>query len=361
MLSTSLELSKGYYLEEGRLVRDVPYAPTLELVSFINPKSGYGNVAIALAQALAPYWPVLKALLVEPPIPLDVLMMMSRSRESVQDSVWITTPNDTRWCEQHITQSVLTMWETTHIPDHFKDHFVGASNIFVPCPMNVEAFQEFRPEARVELLTLGVDSEFWGPPVERDWGGPLRFGMVGTMGSRKYSLETFRAFRDAFGERDDVHMEFLSSHPYSMHPLMFEGVTNQTLTIAGGLTREALRDWYRSKHVLLFPSRGEGYGLPPLEMACTGGAVIATNGMGMYWFSSDVGFTIPWKLTQVVGFPDHERGAMWMEPDYDVLVDTLRFADQNRGVVKERARVLSIAVPGLFNWDKTAVDLLGKL
>jgi len=50
---------------------------------------------------------------------------------------------------------------------------------------------------------------------------------------------------------------------------------------------EALRDLYRTSRVLVFPSRYEGFGLPPLEAMATGCAVVTTRVGAIPDFSRD--------------------------------------------------------------------------
>jgi len=50
---------------------------------------------------------------------------------------------------------------------------------------------------------------------------------------------------------------------------------------------EALRELYRTSRVLLFPSRYEGFGLPPLEAMATGCAVVTTRVGAIPDFSRD--------------------------------------------------------------------------
>lgn len=49
------------------------------------------------------------------------------------------------------------------------------------------------------------------------------------------------------------------------------------LEVTGYVTRERLRDLYRSARVFVYPSRYEGFGIPPLEAMACGAPVIATR------------------------------------------------------------------------------------
>jgi hypothetical protein len=132
------------------------------------------------------------------------------------------------------------------------------------------------------------------------------------------------------------------------------------------LALHQLRDWMRSKHVLIYVSRGEGNGRPPKEMAATGGASICTAGMGMKWLADnpDLGYPIDFTWAKV---PDGVAGQVggrfnqghWMEPDFDQLVETFRSIDIDRTTLAKKAHnVTDYALRG-WRWEKTAQQVWG--
>jgi glycosyltransferase involved in cell wall biosynthesis len=349
---------------QGDWLQQVPYQPEIEVSGYFEQYSGYGNETLSLAKALAPMFPAAAARNVVGPLPPEVALMFTRDVSRVKDSIILSPPFalDTAVISSKETRMhVISMWETTELPEEFINSFKHAVNIFCPCPQSVETFQKFAPDKTVRLLTFGTESDFWGPPVPRDWGGVLQFGMVGAFSPRKYTLETIKAFRTAFGDREDVHFELLNSDGNaSFLQYMVQEDKNITFrTTLARLPNTELRRWYQSKHVLLMPSRGEGNGRPILEMGCTGGAIVATKGMGMYWVSDAVGYPISFEWVPVKGFP--WRTGEWMEPNFDELVETLKYIDHHRGETAERARALAAVLPNMFDWDKTATNLLNMI
>lgn len=62
--------------------------------------------------------------------------------------------------------------------------------------------------------------------------------------------------------------------------------------VTGYVTRERLRELYRAARVFVYPSRYEGFGIPPLEALACGAAVIATRTGAIPEFAKDVAILV---------------------------------------------------------------------
>lgn len=111
------------------------------------------------------------------------------------------------------------------------------------------------------------------------------------------------------------------------------------LTLLGRLDDAGLRAAYGHAAVFVFPSRYEGFGLPPLEAAACGAPVVA----------SAVG-ALPEVLGGTVPLLDPDRPEAWVEA-VDRALD-----DAQRGEGRRRARR---APPELPAWEGCARELLG--
>jgi glycosyltransferase involved in cell wall biosynthesis len=62
--------------------------------------------------------------------------------------------------------------------------------------------------------------------------------------------------------------------------------------VTGYVTRERLRQLYRGARVFVYPSRYEGFGIPPLEALACGAPVIATRTGAIPEFAKDVAILV---------------------------------------------------------------------
>ena len=110
----------------------------------------------------------------------------------------------------------------------------------------------------------------------------------------------------------------------------------------------------------VFPSRGEGWGLPPREAAATGLPVIATNGGGLeveieHWaYPVSVAGTSPAEY----GFWDSTEIGEWMEPDMDELVHLFRWSFENQEEVKSFGERAAAWLAENATWERTALRLI---
>jgi glycosyltransferase involved in cell wall biosynthesis len=177
--------------------------------------------------------------------------------------------------------------------------------------------------AKIEIVPNGVD-EFFSPgtEVERDF---ILF--VGTLEPRK-------------GLHDLV--EAWSSLPEPRPRLVLCGDRGWRTRVAtlpgiewtGFVSRERLRDLYRGALMFVYPSRYEGFGIPPLEALACGAPVIATRTGAIPDYAGDAALLVE------PGDGDALRESMLRLSRDRSLRDDLR----KRG--PERAR--------LYRWDASA-------
>ena len=150
--------------------------------------------------------------------------------------------------------------------------FIGASLELasrVACVSRVIADEAMRgfgvPAWKIELVPNGVD-EFFTPG-----GGEEDFILfAGTLEPRKGIDDLVDAWRAL--PRPRPRLVLCGGEGWGARIADEEGIVR-----TGYVTREKLRDLYRRAMVFVYPSRHEGFGIPPLEAMACGAPVIATR------------------------------------------------------------------------------------
>jgi alpha-1,3-rhamnosyl/mannosyltransferase len=122
------------------------------------------------------------------------------------------------------------------------------------------------PASRIEIVPNGVD-EFWspGPGPEHDY---LLF--AGTLEPRKGVDDLMAAWSTLPEPRPRL---ILAGDPGWRTAVP----SDPRIEVHGFVSREDLRELYRGARAFIYPSKYEGFGLPPLEAMACGAPVIATR------------------------------------------------------------------------------------
>lgn len=208
---------------------------------------------------------------------------------------------------------------------------------------------------RVHVIPLGVEARFLTPfrprQTRQSVGRPLRVGdlelpgryglYLGGFDPRKNLVTLFAAWREVFN-RTGVPLVVAgdlkhSGKTFAAHPTETArqvGLAPEGVLFVGHVPTEDLPALYRGAAVFAYPSRYEGFGLPPLEaMACTT-PVVAADATSLPEVVGEAGLLLP---------PQDE--AAWAEALTNVLEDTT-LAERLRRAGPERA--------ARFTWERTA-------
>jgi hypothetical protein len=129
--------------------------------------------------------------------------------------------------------------------------------------------------------------------------------------------------------------------------------------ITGCLSDEEEVELYAGAHCYLGPSRGEGFGLQPLQAIAQGCPTILTNAHGHESYAH-LGYGLDTTMDETAYFIYGDAG-QWWEPDLDELIDWMKTVYDNYDLARSCAKFASDIALRDFTWDNTANQLLDTI
>lgn len=334
--------------------------PELNLLHVVGgPFMGYGRMGVYLAKCMREQGVTVYDSLADAPCNTDTsnlpLEFTGERTAGVSNVVcWVSVPTHARgWWEGQVPV-IATMWEATKLPESFRENLHEFDTVIVPSEHNLELFSRYHKN--VKYVPLGVDPDRWHFRARKSPTTRFNF-LIGGSGQRKGTDLAVKAFRAAFpdgswGDGPVPYLVMKQPKPEDFYGPRIERVT-------GRLSGEAEADLYAEAHCYLQPSRGEGFGLQPLQAIAQGLPTILTNAHGHTSFAKH-GMGIGSKLIPAGYFIYGDSGEWW-EPDLDELVDSMRWVYDNYAEATDRARFGSKAVLTDFTWAKATDNFLDAI
>jgi hypothetical protein len=217
-------------------------------------------------------------------------------------------------------------------------------------------FSRYHPN--VKCVPLGVDPVRWAYRPRIEDHRYFRFLCCGS-GSRKGVDLAVKAFKKLFGHErtwgDRIPMLQLKAPRGDMW------LGKNIEVIGGRITNEDEDALYGRAHCMIAPSRGEGFGLQPLQAIAQGLPTILTDAHGHKAFSH-LGYGLSSTFTKADYFVFGDSGDWW-EPDFDELCDRMRWVYDNYDEACETAKASSVEALATLTWDQCAskfLDALGR-
>ena len=211
-------------------------------------------------------------------------------------------------------------------------------------------------------MLLGVDPILWHyeppPPINTEF----RF-LISGRGTRKGVDLAYKAFRRVFPGATPVKPSMpipkLVMKATRGHGDYFSPGIEQ---VTGKLSAEDEVELYRTCHVYLQPSRGEGFGLQPLQAMAMGRPTILTNAHGHESFAH-LGIPISAGSSKA-DYPIYgDDTGEWWEPDFEELCEAMWDVYHNYGMHCGRMEASAEHIATNLTWSKTVdrfQELLGE-
>lgn len=250
------------------------------------------------------------------------------------------------WKGQH--RVLFTMWETDTLPPSFWRWLPQYDQVLVPCQHNVELFSRYH--SNVTHVPLGVDTNFWKPLPKTSNQNVYRFHAGGSLWGRKGLDIVVKAFNSLKLPDAELHIK---AAPHARDVPKTHLGPNIYLH-RQWMDLETQRDWFLQADCFIAASRGEGFGLMPLQAIALGIPNIVSDSSGQQQFTHLATGVIPCRKTQA------ETIGLWDEPDQHVLAQLMLDHYHNRTAKQRQALDLATGVKQ-FTWEKATIALLNAI
>lgn len=182
---------------------------------------------------------------------------------------------------------IYTMFESTKIPDDWREYLKAADLVLVPSKWCQEVFA--KGGVKSSVVPLGYDDHAFTYKEHhnrRDAGEVFTFLHYNGYNIRKGFIELIQAFKAEFEPDEPVRLVIKTNLKNPPFPFIKEKYPNIDV-INSEVTATELGAICQNADCFVFPSRGEGFGITPLEAMATGCPVIVPNAHGISEYFND--------------------------------------------------------------------------
>ena len=296
---------------------------------------------------------------------LDAIAQLERHTPIPRVQLLHTVPDNFTRATSPVTIG-WTMWETTHTPDGTRGPWgnwadlinQNCNHLFVPSKHSQQTFIDNGVTVPSDVINYGIDTAEW-PSTPRVKDGIFRVVQYGDLTTRKGVFEAVEAFQRAFPNETDVQLHLktqqgrLGAGNFGIPEFRDKRIVIHNAT----WSRSQLRDFLASAQAFIWLSRGEGFGLPPLQAAASGLPVVMSTHTGMAEYYKP-------RYFYGVNSPTSSAaplGGTWFEPDVEEAAAHLRSIYDDYATAERKAKAAAAYVARDFNFDTFAGRLAVKL
>lgn len=326
-------------------------------------EDGYGRFGVRMVRALmragVRVTPSLSQVLTD--LPGDLLRMTGLDFSRL--TISLMPPHELRPVAGR--QWLFTMYEATRLRKGWINAINNyAERVLVPAPWLLDVLESHDCTVPAHVIPGGIDpAEF--PLVERPIDErPYTFLCLGDRGSRKGWDIAWQAFYQAFGEQTDVRLVIKArARGMTWGDKVRLDLTNSDKRVSAWRQDvRSMADVYAAADCFVFPTRAEGYGLPPREAAATGMPVICTAWSGTEPHIDE--WALPVRNYRMVNAsieaePSRDgTPAQWAYANVDEVADLMRWCYEHRDEAAQKGRDAARWLRANETWDHAAAKLI---
>lgn len=327
-------------------------------INWINyryiPQDGYGRYGIAMVRALhragVEVLPMVTHLMFD--APPDVLKLTGFDDQRL--SIFLQPPMTIKF-DPPPHSYIYTMHEDSKLPEGWATTINKFERCIVPCEQNQQAFKDSGVTIPIDVVYGGTDPDEFPVETRPVEGHPYTFVTLGDRGIRKGWETVWGAWYKAFPESlEDVRL-IVKFRP-EMMPEWFQvdRILDKRISFCVDNLPD-MRDVFRQADCVVYPSKGDGFGMWWREAVMMGKPAIVTN-----WSGNAVGLgecAIPLNDYKLV--ESHlNTGGQWALPSEDEVATKMKWCYENRGAAQTLGLMGARWLRQNQTWDNSAKQLI---
>ncbi len=252
---------------------------------------------------------------------------------------------------------IFSMFESTKIPDEWASDLEKANLIITPSKFCQKAFKDAGFDSIV--IPLGYDEKTFTYKEKNPDKEPFIFLHYDAFNARKGWDVVFKAFNEEF-KNESARLILKSTKSVGLPFPILKSQYPQIDVIKESYSHSDMNELLHNADCFVIPSRGEGFGHPPLEALATGTPVIMPNAHGFsefftakYFYEIKVSGETPALYERYKG---QDVGKM-VELDVKSLREQMRFIYEHRSYAFDQAKDGAKWAKDNWNYQKTAEKL----
>lgn len=275
----------------------------------------------------------------------------------------------------------FTTTEVNGIPKDWVRVLNEMDEVWTTSEFSKESFKSSGVKTPIYNMREGIDPDYFHPnikPFRTKQKKKFLFISNFAWGKRKGADVLFEAFSKEFSDKEDVAMIIKALPSYHGEDIqkgmaeLYHEPNGAPITVWDAvLPPYVLGQFYTAGHCFVFPTRGEGFGIPPAEALASGVPVITSGYSAVTEFLTKNGKKLPgveFIKGRVAKFDGSDsvyyHGFDWYEPSVSHLRKLMRKVYNNYAEYKKGAMESSKYMRAEWNWDKSAdliIDRINKI
>lgn len=269
-------------------------------------------------------------------------------------------------------------FEATEIPESWVSYCNMMDELWVPTEWDRNKFIKGGVNVPIHVIHQGINPEYFHPdfaPMRTDAKETYKFIVNAAWYPRKNLRNLITTFQSEFRRGEDVclivktlNLGLNKGIQEELKDILSDKDSANVYVREEEIPEYQLPSLYTMADCLVFPTRGEGWGLPLFEALACGIPVITTGyGAPNEVLRDHKGKPLPGvhflEYTEVMASDPYVymEGKKWAEPKLAQLANEMRYQVEHRAEEKAKARETSKIIRSKFSWKNVTLPIKARL